>query len=84
LTWTFIYLMVVLKLPIIGLGYIVWRAVQAGPAELQEQQIDDGGGGFDHPRPHRPRPPRRGPHGDPLPLPPERVRAVASDQPVVR
>jgi hypothetical protein len=81
LTWTFIYLMVVLKIPIVALAWIVWHAVKAEPAE---PQVEDGGGGFDHPRPSRPRPPRRGPHGDPVPVPPARVRAVASEKPPVR
>jgi hypothetical protein len=85
LTWTFIYLMFILKLPIVGLGVIVWRAVQAGPAVAPEEApADDDGGGFDHPRPRKPRPPRRGPHGEPLPLPPSRVRAVASEEIQVR
>jgi hypothetical protein len=79
LTWTFIYLMVGLKIPIIALGWIVWRAVQAGPALPQEEIPADDGGGSGHPRPRHPRPPRRGPHGDPLPVPPARVRAVGTE-----
>jgi hypothetical protein len=77
--------MVGLKIPIIALGWIVWRAIQAEPA-LPEDTITDagGGGGTKHPRPPRPRLPRRGPHGEPLPQPPARVRAVAVRKPSVR
>jgi hypothetical protein len=70
--------MVGLKIPIIALGWIVWRAIKAEPVAPEDAAIDnDDGGGPKHPRPHRPRPPRRGPHGEPLPKPPARVRAVA-------
>ena len=33
---------------------------------------------YPHPHPKLPRSPRRGPHGDPLPLPPPRVRRVTA------
>jgi hypothetical protein len=70
--------MVGLKIPIIALGWIVWRAIRAVPVEPEDATFDsDGGGGAKHPRPRRPRPPRRGPHAEPLPQPPKRVRAVA-------
>lgn len=76
--WTFVYLMVGLKLPILALLWIVWWAVRSQP------DVDGGdegeGGAKDRPHePPRPSPrrPRRGPHGDPpLPAPP-RVRTVA-------
>src|SRR3954464_12336596 len=66
-TWAFIWLMVGLKIPIIALGIIVWRAIHAEPAPPEEATIDGSGGGsgFRHPRPPRPRAPRRGPHGAP-------------------
>jgi hypothetical protein len=77
--------MVGLKIPIIALGWIVWRAIHAEPAQPEEAAIDgDGGGGAKHPRPRKPRPPRRGPHAEPLPQPPSRVRAVAERNPSVR
>jgi hypothetical protein len=70
--------MVGLKIPIIALGWIVWHAIRAVPVEPEDTMIDsDGGGGAKHPRPRRPGPPRRGPHAEPLPQPPKRVRAVA-------
>lgn len=70
--------MVGLKIPIIGLCWIVWKAIHAEPVPPEGETVDsDGGGGPKHPRPRRPRPPRRGPHAEPLPLPPARIRAVA-------
>lgn len=79
MTWTFLYLMVALKLPIAALLYIVWWAINSEP----EQQPADGNGGSErlpHAHPRRPRPsrPRRGPHGDPAPLPPARTRATVA------
>lgn len=75
---TFIFLMVVLKLPILALLYLVWWAVRAQP-EVESDADDDGGTKRPvHPRPTRPRRPRRGPHGDPpLPAPP-RSRSVTA------
>jgi hypothetical protein len=84
-TWAFIWLMVGLKIPIIALGWIVWRAIHAEPVPPEDATVDsDGGGGGNHPKPRRPRPPRRGPHGEPLPQPPARVRAVADHDSHVR
>ncbi len=78
MTWGFIWLMLVLKLPIAALLYIVWWAVH------QETEPDvgpsDGDGGtkvypHDDLRPRLPRPPRhRGPHGSPSPPAPQRSR----------
>jgi hypothetical protein len=77
--------MVGLKIPILALGWIVWRAIKAEPVTPGEAPVDaDGDGGTKHPRQPRPRPPRRGPHGEPLPLPPKRVRAVAVRRAPVR
>ena len=85
MTWAFIWLMVGLKIPIIALGIIVWKAIHAEPAPPEEAAVDgDGGGGSNHPRPRKPRPPRRGPHAEPLPLPPARLRAVAEREHAVR
>ena len=73
--WTFVYLMVVLKLPIVGLFVIIWWAVKADPAverDPDDQSDGNGGGGSKIPRePFGPRPRTRGPHGDPTaPAPP--------------
>jgi hypothetical protein len=78
-------MMVALKIPIIALGVIVWKAIHAQPASPEDALVDgDGGGGAKHPSPRRPRPPRRGPHAEPLPQPPARVRAVAGSDSHVR
>ncbi|HUR83886.1 MAG TPA: hypothetical protein VMY78_00950 [Solirubrobacteraceae bacterium] len=78
---TFIFLMVVLKIPIFGLLYIVWWAIHAEPEPVVVPSDDDGGikhprEPYRHPRPPLPRFPRRGPHGArPVPAPP-RTRTV--------
>jgi len=72
--WGFFWLMVVLKIPIIALLYIVWWAVRQAP-----EPVDPGDGWWRHgggPRITPPRPPRRGPHGDPAPPAPDRVRVA--------
>ncbi|MGA9315953.1 MAG: hypothetical protein WBV77_15145 [Solirubrobacteraceae bacterium] len=82
--WTFIWLMFILKIPIVGLYLIVRWAVRQTP----EAAGEDGGIGprpdsshpHDprHPRTRLPRSPRRGPHGDAPFAPPARVRTVAA------
>jgi len=80
--WTFVWLMVALKIPIVALFLIVRWAVRQTP---EEATGGDGGvgprSGPNHPhRPHpRPRVPllsRRGPHREPPLLPPARVRTA--------
>jgi hypothetical protein len=76
-TWGFIWLMLALKVPIAALIYIIWWAIKQDP---EETPPSDGDGGQRRKRPHPrqpfPRRPRRGPHGDPAPFPPARVRTV--------
>jgi hypothetical protein len=77
-TWGFLWLMLALKLPLIGLICIVWWAIRQEP---EETPPSDGDGGIKRKqRPHHPKPfprrPRRGPHGDPAPMPPARIRTV--------
>jgi hypothetical protein len=69
--------MLALKIPLIGLICIVWWAIKQEPDEASSRD-DDGGikRGRAHPRQPFPKRPRRGPHGDPAPLPPSRVRTV--------
>jgi hypothetical protein len=76
-TWGFLWLMLALKLPLAALIYIVWWAVKQAPDEAAPSD-DDGGTKRArlHPRQPFPRPPRRGPHGDPAPSPPARVRTT--------
>jgi hypothetical protein len=78
--WTFIWLMVFLKIPIVALFLIVRWAVRQTP---EEATGEDGGIGPPnrplhplHPRARLPRAPRRGPHGDAPLVPPARVRTV--------
>ena len=74
--WAVFWLAVVLKIPIVALLWIVWWAVRQEP-ELELPPSDGGGSDRDpHRRPQLPRRPRRGPHADPPPAPPQRVRAV--------
>jgi len=72
--------MVILKLPIWALFVIIRWAVREPP---QQQPDEDGGIGPRpdplhprHPRSTLPRRPRRGPHLDPAPSSPARVRVV--------
>jgi hypothetical protein len=81
-TWTFIWLMFLLKIPIVALFMIVRWAVRQVPEDATGQ---DGGIGPrpgprhpHHPRSKLPRRPRRGPHGEPSPLAPARVRTVVA------
>lgn len=79
--WTFLYLMVFLKLPIVALFWIVWWAVKAEPeADADDADAqDDGGGGSKRPRePSGPRPRSRGPHGSPRLPAPARTRPVTA------
>ena len=75
--WGFVWLMLVLKIPIAMLLYIVWWAIKQTDEEPASGSSEDGGSKVPaHPRGPIPRSPRRGPHGDPAPLSPPRVRPV--------
>jgi hypothetical protein len=83
-TWTFIWLMVILKIPIWALYLIVRWAVRQTP---EAEPGRDGGIGPrlrplhpHHPRSRLPRAPRRGPHGDSMPPSPSRVRVLAASR----
>jgi len=80
--WTFIWLMAFLKIPIVALFLIVRWAVRQTPEGFSGQ---DGGIGPlpgpvhpRHPRSRLPRPPRRGPHREPVPGSPPRIRSVTA------
>jgi hypothetical protein len=77
-SWGFVWLMLALKIPLIGLLCIVWWAIKQKPEDSSSPRDDDGGikRHRRHPRKPLPRHPRRGPHGDPAPLPPARIRSV--------
>lgn len=84
--WTFLWLMVFLKIPIVGLYLIIRWAVSQTPETAPGQ---DGGIGVIGPpvprHPHRterfPRRPRRGPHGAAAPASPPRVRTRVALRP---
>jgi hypothetical protein len=80
MTWGFIWLMLLLKIPIGLLLWLVWWAVKQTPDEpAYDAARDDGGTKVRHPRTPFPRHPRRrGPHGDPLTPAPARVRTVVA------
>jgi hypothetical protein len=76
--WAVFWLALVLKIPIVALLLIVWWAIRAEPTP--EGDASDRGGGSDRhggPRLRPPRPPRRGPHAEPAPRSPARVRVSA-------
>lgn len=77
--WTFFFMFVVLKIPIVFALWLVWYATRQPPVE-QEPRDDEGSDRHDHPhrrRPRDPRGPRRGgPHGAPIPREPRRVRTL--------
>jgi len=77
-TTTFIYMMLVLKIPIGALLYIVWWAIKSTP-DVEGSDEDGGSKRWPHgPRPpHKPLP-RRGPHAEPPPPSPARTRTVVA------
>jgi hypothetical protein len=74
--WAVFWLAVILKIPIAALLAIVWWAVRQPPVAQAEEDGDGGSRHDPHPRRRPPQPPRRGPHADPAPAPPDRVRVT--------
>jgi hypothetical protein len=73
--WGFVWLMLILKIPIGALLYIVWWAVRQDTEPVVDDADGEGGQRRDRgPRIRPPQPPRRGPHGEPAPRPPSRMR----------
>ena len=70
------FLFVCLKVPLLALCWLVWWAIHQTDETTEDR--GDGGSKRPHAPPPLPRPPRRGPHGDPAPLPPPRVRVPAA------
>ena len=69
---TFVWMFLVLKIPVVAALLLIWYAVKAPvPAEGEDRS---GGGGSHHPRLRPPRGPRRGPHAELAPPSPPRVR----------
>jgi hypothetical protein len=74
--WTFFYMFVVLKIPIIALFCLVWWAIKSEPEPADGEPRERLRRDPIHPRPPRwPHPSRRGPHAEPPPVPPQRIRA---------
>jgi hypothetical protein len=79
--WGFVWIMLILKIPLFALLYIVWYAIKDPP---EPELADEGTDGSD--RPLKPQPiaplfPRRGPHGgagDARIPPPARTRAATA------
>jgi hypothetical protein len=70
----FIFMGLILKIPVAAACWLVWHAVRAEPDPVEGGAEESGG--HDHPRfrrdpkPKHPRDPRRGPHApDSLPMP---------------
>jgi hypothetical protein len=60
--WPIFFLLVVLKIPVLGSLWLVWWA--AKQHDEPKAATDEDGGGFKRrPRPKLPKGPRRGPHG---------------------
>ncbi|MCW2954607.1 MAG: hypothetical protein JWQ48_3777 [Conexibacter sp.] len=78
--WTFLFMMLALKIPLGMLIWLVWWAIKQQP-EVEDEPAPGGDGGA-RVRPRHPRFPRRpryrGPHGEPLPASPPRVRTVVA------
>jgi hypothetical protein len=77
--WGFIWIMLILKIPLVALLWIVWWAVHSTP-DPGATGDDDGGLGVPHPHDPAPLPPaprRRGPHGEPVLPSPPRTRGPA-------
>ena len=80
--WGFVWLMLVLKIPIAMLLYIVWWAIKQSDVEEQAPESGDGGTRKPrHPRGPLPHAPRRGPHAEPQPPAPARIRSVVAKAP---
>jgi hypothetical protein len=75
--WTMLFMFVALKVPILLAGGLIWWAVRQEPDYSDDS---DGGGGRPrpHPAPKLPHAPRRGPHREPAPPSPPRVRTVTA------
>jgi hypothetical protein len=85
MSWTFIWLILILKIPIAGILWIVWWAVhQTDDEPAVDGEPGDGGSKLrlhSHrrpPRPHSPYHPRRGPHAGAPPPAPTRTRTVVA------
>jgi hypothetical protein len=74
--WAMLFLFLGLKVPLLALCWLVWWAIKQSDDGTAEDPGGDGGSKQPHPHPPAPLPraPRRGPHGDPAPPSPPRIR----------
>jgi hypothetical protein len=77
---SYFWLILLLKIPVIGFVWLVWRALRNADEQQPLPAGDDAGGSKrrldPHPRPRVPRAPRRGPHGAAPTPTPNRIRSV--------
>ena len=75
----FVWMFIVLNVPIIAALLLIWYAIREPEPEPAEREDDGGSRRPREPAPRRggPRPPRRGPHAVPPPPAPARVRATS-------
>jgi hypothetical protein len=87
MTWTFLWLILLMKIPIGGMFWLIWWTIKKADQEPAGDGGDDDGGSklraqpHRHPRtprPYAPRGPRRGPHAGSPPASPRRVRGVSA------
>jgi hypothetical protein len=74
--WAMFFLFVGLKVPLLALCWLVWWAIRQVDDTAGSPGGDGGARRRRHPPPPLPPHPRRGPHGDPAPQPPPRVRTT--------
>ena len=84
MTWGFIWMVVVLKIPIVALLWLVWWAVHAEPEPAAGDSTGGDGGSGHSPRPQQAAAAARGDHAVPAPQPPARVRALGRRSDSVR
>ena len=73
--WPIMFLLVVLKVPAIFMIYLLYWAAKNEPENGVIDEDGDGGSDRLHPRPPKPRGPRRDPHGGgSIKPPPRRIR----------
>jgi len=76
--WEFVFLMLILKIPIVYLGWVVYWAIKAEPAPPEHAALPAELRPEPRPPWGRPSRPRRGPHGTPSRGYPRTARARAS------
>ena len=86
MTWTFIWLILLIKIPVGGMLWLIWWLIKQADKDdpAPDGGSDDGGSRLPNkpqrhpraPRPYTPLHPRRGPHTGARPSTPRRTRTV--------